>query len=224
MSHGMFFALENDLHLLFFDVESKESLKYTMAGHYQSPEPLTVEHSAMIPGLGRADGDQLTACTAYLVTETASPIHWRRIDRFDGSVVFCVDELTNPDAITIRFGGRWRDGSIIEGRVASASTSKVAERLKRRFRAALKKHFTTVRWSKVGPQAMLELQQGTRLCTAIQSPPSFDLKEVGTSEEEVAMVELDKAELARASISLPKVITMEELMADLLTGSKKKED
>jgi len=220
----MFFALEDDLRLLFSEVEAKESLKYTVMDHYQSPEALTVERSNLIPGLGRADGDQLIACTAYLVTETATPIHWQRIERRDGTVVFCIDQLTNPDSVTIQLGGRWQDGSIIEGRVASASTSKVAERLKRRFRAALNKHFTPVRASHVGPQAMIELRRGTRLCTAIQSPPRDDLKEIGTPEEEAAMIELDKAELARAALTLPKVITMEELMADLFAGSQKKED
>ena len=183
MSHGHFFAAGDDLLPVTNYVEARMKLKYTLSTSYSSREFMTVPDAASIPALGKADGDQHIACSGYLITELATPVLGERIERFDGSVVFHIGQILNVDSIMFRPAGIWREGSVISGRIATISKSKIAQRMMRLYRSGLAKYFGKVNGYWVGPEAMRIFRAGGRLCFAIQSPPIYDLREGDNSAE-----------------------------------------
>ena len=86
-----------------------------------------------------------------------------------------MDQLANPDTVTLTPGGVWTQDIVLYGRVATASDSKASQELMRRFACAIKKQFTKIRAFYVGPKARELLDKGKRLTIAAQSPRDFDL-------------------------------------------------
>ncbi|NUN48054.1 MAG: hypothetical protein HUU15_04400 [Candidatus Brocadiae bacterium] len=99
----------------------------------------------------------------------------RPVTASDGVTRFYVDQLANPETIEVQMGGRFREGVLIGGRVATVSEAMESQVLYRRFRSALRRHFTRVRAFLVGPSAHRRLLSGWRLTTAAHSPMEFDL-------------------------------------------------
>ena len=118
MKHLLFFALKDDLVPVFELVEAKGSLKYARTGNFLAREFQggAFDSGTKIPNLGIADADSSIACEDYLVCKPETPINIRRLQGVSGERV-CVDQLVNPDSITICPGGTWRDEAIIAGRI-----------------------------------------------------------------------------------------------------------
>jgi hypothetical protein len=88
----------------------------------------------------------------------------------------CIDQLCNPDSVTVTPAGRFGDVAVLYGRVATAYNDGVGRVLMKRFQAAVRKEFTRVGAYWLGPRAMEWLRAGKRLTIALQSPPQFDLR------------------------------------------------
>src|SRR5262249_1559815 len=108
-------------------------------------------------------------------TEPAVPVVAREIRLTDGSIRFCVDQLSNPDSVTFISGGIWSDDIVLHGRVATASDTEASQQLMKRFAAVFRKKFSKIKAFWVGPRAMALLDAGRRLTISVQSPREFDL-------------------------------------------------
>ena len=172
-----FFALKSDLLILLDAIESKVSMKYVLAETSSTAVTQEWTHGSEIPGLGRADGAQPSLCRSYLLTQCEIPIQPRRIQQFDGTTRFDVDQLLNPDSIVFTPAGEWKEEIILSGNVGTTSPSSVSQSLMKVTSGAMRRHFTKVRAFWGGPEALNRLRSGTRLTIAEQSPPIYNLQE-----------------------------------------------
>ena len=171
-----FYATADDLMTVFATVERKHQLTYTLTGLFETRALIGVELGADIPSLqAPAPSDSAMSCPTYLVTPTGTPVNVRDIPQNRGGVLYAVDQLENPDSITLSPGGFFRRDVLLSGRVATASDSRIAARLYRAFAGAIDKHFVRVRAFRVGPQAFEQFQAGCRLTSSAASPKEFDL-------------------------------------------------
>src|SRR5688500_16564810 len=148
-----FFAVDDDLLPVFERVEGEVPLKYVLTGEKRSAAYQTFARGADLPHLGIADRDSAIACDDFLVTKLETPINLRPVRLSSGSKVFLVDQLFNPDSVTLAPGGLWGDDVVLNGRVATASDSEIAQYLMKRFQSVIRKHFTRVKAFWVGPKA-----------------------------------------------------------------------
>jgi hypothetical protein len=160
-------------------VESKGPLNYTRTGNFPEHEVkdgIQIFGSGlMLPNLGKASADSWVACNSYLVWPTDKTISLRTLQGYDGVGRVCVDQLINPDTISFTPGGLWSDDVVLQGRIATVSSTPVAQGLMERFHRAIKKTFTKVTAWHIGPMAMKLLRGGKRLTQAVQTPRKYDL-------------------------------------------------
>ena len=175
------FALTDDLLHILRGIETSIPVKYTRAGRISGPSPEVWKSGDELPGLGKASGDQAAACDGFLIVDKNSPVRVESKRMLNGAARFDVYQSGNPDSVELRPGGQWTDGTIISGSIATISESQVSQALMKSAHSAVRRHFTRVRAFWVGPEALVALRSGKRLTIAAQSPPEFDLREVGTS-------------------------------------------
>lgn len=171
----LFFALKADLLAVLATVESSKSLKYTKMGISAKRDLQWLVSGGAIPNLGVADADSSIACETYLVTELPIAVEIRHIRQSDGTVKFSVDQLMNPDTVTLSAGGERAGDVILHGRIASASDSIKSQEMMKSFSSAFRKHFRKVKSYWVGPNAYARLEGGARLTAAVASPLEYDL-------------------------------------------------
>jgi hypothetical protein len=181
MRQILFFALKNDLIPVFEAVERSRPLKYVLMGWFPEAYSETFAHGIEIPNLGKASASSAINCESFLVTERSEPIKAEPVYPPTGKR-FSIDQLLNPNTVTFTPAGIWSDEIILNGRVATASDSKLSQELMRTFHSAIKKHFRKVRAFWVGAQAFALFEVGKRLTISSQSPPDFDLKPAPTEE------------------------------------------
>src|SRR5262249_22495893 len=155
------------------------ALKYVFTGNFLKDElkdgVRVFDVGADLPNLGKATADQWTGCDSYLVCEPETSINLRTFQGYDGRERVCVDQLVNPDSVTLTHGGIWNEDVLLNGCIGTASDSEISQRLMKRFHAAVKRGFSKVRAFYVGPGALALLEKGKRLTGAVQSPRKFDL-------------------------------------------------
>jgi hypothetical protein len=88
---------------------------------------------------------------------------------------YAVDELINPDSITLSHGGFSSPEVLLYGRVSTASVSAVAKALYSAYANAIAKQFVRIQAFWVGPQAAEFLRKGCRLTIGAHSPKEYDL-------------------------------------------------
>jgi hypothetical protein len=176
MAQTLFFALKEDILPVLEDFDSMGSWKYVPTGFVDSLEYQTFGEGAGIPNLGVATRESAVGCESYLVCASDMPVNLRKISPVDGGIRYAIDQLINPDTITLTPAGIWNDEIVLHGRVGTASRSESSRLLMRRFRSALKKHFVKVKAFYVGPRALVLLKEGKRLTIAAQSSGEFDLR------------------------------------------------
>jgi hypothetical protein len=175
MRHIQFFAVKQDILRVLQAVESDGSLQYVRTGNRLSPDFEKFLCGADIPGLGIADQETGGVCKSFLVTKTTVPITVRELKGDSGIQRYLMDQLLNPDTVTLTPAGLWSEDILLQGVVGTASDSAVSQGLMKKFNSGFKKSFTKVQWSFVGSEALVLLKAGKRLTDAAQSPPEFDL-------------------------------------------------
>jgi hypothetical protein len=177
MKYIPFFALRGDLLPVLELVESQGPLNYTPIGNFLGSE---VEEGirvfvtgAEIPNLGKARADSSVSCEAFLVCKRETAINLRIAGK-NGERI-CVDQLANPDSVTLRPGGVWTVDIVLEGTIGTASDSELSQALMKQFQVAINTTFRKVKGYYVGPKALALLEMGKRLTAAVQSPPEDDL-------------------------------------------------
>jgi hypothetical protein len=172
----LFFATADDLLPVFERVESKHRILYTLCGLFASRETSPVSSGTAIPSLhGPALHPNAIVCPAYLVTPSDYRVTVREVPQASGGVRYAVDQLANPDSITVQAGGIFPPDVLLHGRVASASSSSFSTQIYRAFTSAITKHFRHIRAFYVGAHAHELWERGYRLTPSAQSPKEYDL-------------------------------------------------
>lgn len=215
MSRISFFALRDDLLQVLEEIEGKARPAYTLAESYPSPTAKQFESASDIPGLGIADAEQTALCAQYLITVASLEIQSEKIHRWNGSVVYVVNQSFNPDSVILTAGGRWDEDIIIAGNIASGSKSPSSEAWMRKYRTVIKRRFTRINAFWVGPSALIDFRRGQRLTIAEQSPSEYDLREIHTEFRVLAEQSLPET-------APLKVTSLSELMAELQENARKR--
>lgn len=176
MKQLLFYAADGDLLPVLQAIEDCEPLKYVLTGNFTSPDVQTIFHGSQLPNLGKATHESSICSETFLVCQPQLSIVVRHFPGTGGIERFCVDQMVNPDTVTLTPGGVWTRDIVLWGRVATVSDSKASQNLMRRFAGAMKKQFTKIKAFHVGPKAHELLDSGKRLTIAAQSPREFDLK------------------------------------------------
>ena len=175
MTQRHFFALPDDLVAVFAAAESRTAVCYTLAGIFDMPDVASVHAGSELPSLHLPAAGSSMDCATYLVTPVDIPLRVRPVPTSAGPTRFAIDQLFNPDSITVSHGGFDANMTLISGRVATASDTPQAKRLHSAFANAIGKLFTRVNAYWVGPKAMEHFQRGGRLTHNSSSPPEYDL-------------------------------------------------
>lgn len=177
MKHAAFYATTADMLGLLEELDQSLPLRYALCGNFLScdydPAQSCFDTGREIPHLGLADAESSIACKSYLTQMRPTTMIPRMIDGNDGRRV-CIDQLRNPDSVIFTPGGVWTGTVLLQGRVATSSSSEISSALMREFRTGLKKCFRAIRGCRLGPEAMQLLRGGMRLTTAVQSPREHD--------------------------------------------------
>ncbi len=176
MRHIHFFTLKEDILPVLEAVERHEPLQYVRRGNKLSPDFETFLCGSDIPMLGVAKHESGVGCESFLVTRRAAPIEVRRLKGASGVQRYLMDQLINPDTVTLTPAGKWGDDVVLQGVVGTASDSDVSQELMKRFKSAFRKACSNIQGHYVGPQALAMLNEGKRLTAAAQCPPEFDLR------------------------------------------------
>ena len=176
MKQLQFYAVDGDLLPVLQAAEGRGPLKYILTGNFTTPDLRTFLQGSQLPNLGKATCDFAMGSDSFLVCQPELPIVVRRLPGADGIERFCVDQLANPDTVTLTPGGAWDEEIVLYGCVGTASESKASQELMRRFAVVIRKQFTKIKAVYVGPEARKLLDTGKRLTLAAQTPRDFDLR------------------------------------------------
>jgi hypothetical protein len=171
-----FFATADDILPVLERVESRRSLRYALTGLFPTQSIESVTQGVAIPSL-RSPASRPNAIDSptYLVTSVDLIPCVRPIPQTTGGLLYAVDQLTNPDSISISFGGFWSPIVLLSGRIGTASDSSESTKLHRAFANAIAAHFSKIKAYWVGPEAERHLRGGCRLTNGANSPTEFDL-------------------------------------------------
>ncbi|MGC8542068.1 MAG: hypothetical protein ACP5QA_15765 [Phycisphaerae bacterium] len=184
MKQIQFFATREDLLLVLGNVERDTALRYVRTGNQLNPHFETFQRGGDIPNLGVADRETGSVCRMFLITGNAVTVGVRTVKGADGIQRYLVDQLLNPDTVTLTPAGMWGEDTLLQGVVGTASDSVGSRELMKAFKSAFGKSFVKVQGRFVGPQAMALLNCGRRLAIAAQSPRDFDLVASGSAKRE----------------------------------------
>ena len=172
----LFFATADDLLPVFERVESKHHLAYTLCGLFTSPEFQSLSSGASLPSLREpAAHPNANAGAQYLVTSADQPPVIREVPQKAGGILYAIDQLANPDSITIQPGGIYPPDILLHGRVATDTSTAFARKFQSAFSSSVAKFFQHIRAFYVGPQAYELWRGGYRLTQSVQSPHEYDL-------------------------------------------------
>jgi hypothetical protein len=172
----LFYATAEDLLLVCDRIEDRRRLAYTLIGMFTSPELSTVYSGADISTL-RSPAPDPSAMNgySYLVTDRDRPIAIRKAPQEDGGIRYAVDQLENPDSVTLCPGAVLPPNVLLHGRVGTVSTTPSSSQLHRAFASAIGKTFQKVQAYYVGPGSIKLWHSGHRLTIGAKSPTTYDL-------------------------------------------------
>src|SRR5262245_3443705 len=115
-----FYATADDLLPVFDRVDQKMRLAYTLTGLHHSREPCTVAKGADIPTLRDVmTTPNAVGCPTYLVTLEGVSVNIRDVPQNSGGTRYAVDQLINPDSITLSHGGFFSPEILLYGSVGT---------------------------------------------------------------------------------------------------------
>src|SRR4051812_47589780 len=173
-----FYALPEDLLVVFAAIEKDRQLRYTPMGVFEDSTVPSVQNGALLPTL-RDPPPSTSAISGhrYLVTRHEVVPSARRISLSTCGTRYAIDQLNNPDSMELLPGSWHSSRAILYGRVGTCSESATSRQLFSYFKRAIGKHFRKINAFWVGPQAETAWKQGARLTGGLSSPPENDLRE-----------------------------------------------
>lgn len=169
-----FFALKEDLLPVLDVVEQEIPIKYILMGNFPKKEFEAFTSGGQIPRLGQSTTESASGGQSFLLARQAVPIEVRPLKTPSG-IRYLLDQLSNPDTVTLSPGGRWGEDVVLNGRVATASDTPLAQELMKTFNKVFRKQFSKIKAFYVGTGAAALLDAGKRLTADAQSPREFDL-------------------------------------------------
>jgi hypothetical protein len=176
MPQRNFFASADDLLSVFERVESRLSVSFVLARMFETSQFALFHAGAALPSLRLPASRQSSGCPTYLVGLSSTPVNVRSVPQRTGAVRYAIDQLENPDSVTLTHGGFHSPDVMISGRVATISATPTGKKLQAAFSNAIAKQFTRVNAFYVGPEAYELLRQGCRLTFNVDAPPEYDLE------------------------------------------------
>ena len=165
-----FFAADDDLHAVLEQVETSRALHYALAGlHASAAAPSEASWRALVPLHSRKQ--------RYLVFEARFPLVVRPVPQRAGGTLYAVDELANPNGISLIPGLSATPSLLLPGLIGCTASAGPGASLVRAYKSAVGKHFTKVKSYWVGPQALKLLRSGARLTATAAASSEFDLVE-----------------------------------------------
>lgn len=189
-----FFATVADLEPGFRNIEGKQRLTLAEQNQYESKSIPTIESLFSIPNLGKVTERR---SPRYVVQPTGKSFNPARVVQVGkkkdfppklamalaltgiqppgGKVVYDLQLVKHPSAITFAPGGFWNPQTLIAGEIATIHETPASMELYNLFRKELLRGFTSVQSFEVGPEALAFLKSGGRLTIDAQAAPMLDL-------------------------------------------------
>lgn len=146
-------------------VVARRDLIAVAAGMFDRPEVDLLELTAISPPTAH-----------YLVTDRRGKITLRAVPQRGGGTKFAIDQLANPQTVSVQPGFVVRNEKLIAGHVGTASEDPVSIELFSLFFLVIHENFVTIKSYLVGPQAATMLDAGVRLTPTAKSPAAYDLR------------------------------------------------
>jgi hypothetical protein len=168
----VFYASPADLIAVVNVANEKLQLQYTPTGLFEAPPPPVLELVDLLVATVSEPHN------TYLVNYRGSEVNVRSVPQDAGGVLFAIDQLVNPDSITLTSTAWYTPDLAVFDRIATVSTSKPAKRIYGVFGRAIERHFRKINAAWVGPEAEAAWRSGARLAIGPHSSRECDLREV----------------------------------------------
>ena len=172
----MFFATADDISIVMLQLESDVSINYTKTGLFEEEKQHIYSSCKEIVDFGKSTRSTAVANPCYLLSRRGTPIRVEHVPQKIGGVLFAVDQLENPDTVSLRPGGRYGSDVILYGTLGTVSRSSASRELYTFAAKVFRKGFVRKEEFLVGPEAAELWRAGTRLTIGAESPSEFDLK------------------------------------------------
>ena len=171
-----FFAVQEDLTLVFRAAERQLSLKYVETGLFDDPQRMVLTSFLELPNLGLAQTGNSNSEPTFLVLLSDAKVQVRTVPQRRGAMKYGVDQLENPGTVVIRPGGRFGDSALIAGMLGTVHTDSDALAILQAFCKPVEQLFTKTRSYFVGPGAGELFELGVRLTKNVKNSKEFDLQ------------------------------------------------
>ncbi|MDB5228820.1 MAG: hypothetical protein JWN78_3013 [Bacteroidota bacterium] len=172
-----FFAELADVEIIFKnDIESVANICYYLIGLFNQPSTLHFNSIHEIKNLGTVNNGDWNHIDDYLVMPKTIKANVRIVPQKDGNTKYAFDQMINMKSVALKFGGIYKDGILVAGRVGTISTDSTSIDLYKLISSKIKKNFHKVGDFYVSKEAMGKLESGWRLVTNVNSPQEYDFK------------------------------------------------
>jgi hypothetical protein len=157
------FATDEDLFSVMEDLSISHALKLVTAGSFTEPLKDELEES-------------VAPCsfTSYLILDRSESVSVRAIPQRDGGYRYSIDQLENPDSVSLHTGGRVAD-RLVAGQLGTATNEQKSDKIYSVLKNLIERKFTKIKSYYVGPEALGLLEDGIRLTPTHKSPKEYDL-------------------------------------------------
>lgn len=172
-----FFATANDLKSVLSEIQVRYSVEYVTCGLFAEKTPKVFVSWEEIPNLGIAKSGKSIVEPSYLVNFIGNSVFVRDVPQRKGGVLYAVDQLKNPETITIQLGGiHPPTGVLISGNISTISTSSQSIELFKNISKVIKHHFSKVSGYYLGKESDVMFNENIRLTFDFNSPMEYDFK------------------------------------------------
>ena len=171
----LFYSTAEDLHVGLAGLERACSMKYVLAGLFDSPVPIQYASYTEIEGLGYSNDGRFESLRSFLIMAKDDDVVFSACPQRKGGVKYQVSSHTCPSSITFMPGGEYRDACIIYGTVTGVdSANEMSGELYRLFSSNVLKGYEKIKAFRVSP-ALIALEHGVRLTPDRNADQSMDL-------------------------------------------------
>jgi len=169
-----FFADPTDIAAALSQLEAAVPVAYLPCGHFPTTELTAYPSARSIPGLGRTTSASSRSGPVFLIFDPRQGYQWRKIQRIDGSTVYAIDLLENPDCCALFTGGTFDDKAILAGEVQTRKSSEFGAKVLNELRRTMRPWKVAKSW-RVGPSALTLARSGVRLTSSAGPSREFDI-------------------------------------------------
>lgn len=172
----LFYSTADDLHAGLARLESAFSIKYVLAGSFDSPVPIQYASYRDKEGMGYSRDGRFEGLRSFLIMPKDEDVTFSACPQRKGGVKYQVSSHTCPSSITFIPGGEYRDACIIYGTVTGVdSANEMSGRLYKLFSSNVLKGYKKIKAFRVSPGAVIALENGVRLTPDRNADRSMDL-------------------------------------------------